>query len=66
MAVCPRCGKYVNEDAIVCKSCGTTLKFEKWDIREALYYYGPLQRPIEKQRGVKSELTRLRSKKTLK
>ena len=63
MAVCRRCGRPVDEDSIVCKNCGATLKFEKWDAREVLYYYGPLQRPIGNEKGKNIELLEIRKRK---
>ena len=49
LVTCPKCGKKVDDEAIVCKHCGTTLKCEEWDAGEVLYYYGYVHKPIPAQ-----------------
>lgn len=60
MPVCPECGKYVEKDAIVCKSCGTTLRYDEKDVKEVLYYYGRIHKPItEKEENEMKKKTKI-------
>lgn len=59
MKVCPNCDQRVNPDSIVCKNCGATLKQEKWDVKEVLYYYGRSHVPVGREEDEKASRERM-------